>query len=131
MSDIYKIREISLLEKGMNMRIARQVAITANVANAGTPGYKAVEVNFEDQLQSAVGQKFGMKETHPMHLPNKMKGAGGVKPDYTLSLDRTKLDGNNVNLDKEFMKSASNTISYNTLIAVTSQHLKTLFSVFQ
>lgn len=130
MSDIYRIREIGLLEQGLNMRLARQAAITANVANISTPGYKAIEVEFENRLQSAIGQKLGVKETHPRHLPNGMKGIAAVTPDYKVSIDSSRLDGNNVDLDKEFMKSATNTIEYNTLIAVTSKHLKTLFSVF-
>jgi len=129
MSDI-RIREIGLLEQGLNMRLARQTAIMANVANASTPGYKAVEVKFKDRLQSAVGQKLGVSETNPGHLPNKMRGVAGVGPDYKLSLDSARIDGNNVNLDKEFTKSAANTIEYDTLLAVTSKHLKTLFSVF-
>jgi len=131
MSDIYKIREIGLLEQGLNMRLERQAAITANVANASTPGYKAVEVNFKNRLQSAVGQRLGMTETNPGHLPNKMKGVAGVSPDYKVSIDRTRIDGNNVDLDKEFTKSAANTTEYNALIAVTAKHLKTLFSVFE
>ncbi len=131
MGDIYKIRELGLLEKGMDMRIARQAAITANIANSSTPGYKAVKVKFENRLQAAMGQKFGMTETHPRHLPNKMKGPLGVNPVFTRSHDKTRLDGNNVDLDKEFIESATNSTSYEALIAVTNKHLQTLFSVFQ
>ncbi|VAX15846.1 hypothetical protein MNBD_NITROSPINAE04-776 [hydrothermal vent metagenome] len=131
MADIYKIREIGLLEQGLNMRLARQTAIMANVANVSTPGYKAVEVEFKNRLQSATGQRLGMAETNPGHLPNKMRGVAGVSPDYKVSIDRTRLDDNNVDLDKEFSKSAANTIEYSTLIAVTAKHLKTLFSVFE
>ena len=32
---------------------ARQTATAQNLANANTPGYRRVEVNFEDQLQAA------------------------------------------------------------------------------
>lgn len=131
MSDVYRVREIGLLEQGLNMRLARQAAITANVANVSTPGYKALEVEFENRLQSATGQRLGVKETHQRHLPNGMKGVAGVSPDYKLSIDQTRIDDNNVSLDKEFMKSATNTIEYNALLAVTSKHLKTLFSVFK
>ncbi|HEX4467613.1 MAG TPA: flagellar basal body protein [Solirubrobacteraceae bacterium] len=44
-----------LLEAAMRGSWQRQTALTNNVANAETPGYRRQDVDFESALQSAVG----------------------------------------------------------------------------
>jgi flagellar basal-body rod protein FlgB len=44
-----------LLEAAMRGAWTRQTALTNNVANAETPGYRREDVNFETALQRAVG----------------------------------------------------------------------------
>lgn len=46
-----------LLAKAMDAYALRQKAISSNIANMDTPGYKSQEVSFEDQLRQA--QKMG------------------------------------------------------------------------
>ncbi len=43
-----------LLEAAMRGSWQRETALTNNIANADTPGYKPREVNFESALQSAI-----------------------------------------------------------------------------
>ena len=62
----------------------RQRAIADNVANINTPGYTARRVSFEDALSAAVSQ-----------------GSGAVQATESRSLEPTRTDGNNVNLDTE------------------------------
>ena len=38
--------------ESLNQRLLRQKSITANIANAETPGYRAVGYEFEKQLQA-------------------------------------------------------------------------------
>jgi flagellar basal-body rod protein FlgB len=75
---------------------ARQRAISQNIANIETPGYRAQRVSFEDDLARAV--------------------ADGDSPDVTAttatSLEPTRHDGNNVNLDTETMSSVDTTLRY-------------------
>lgn len=63
---------------------ARQRAIANNIANVNTPGYQAQRVSFEEALAKSVKE-----------------GSGTVAPTTKESLDPTRLDGNNVNLDTE------------------------------
>jgi flagellar basal-body rod protein FlgB len=44
---------IRLLTAALDGLAARQRAISANIANASTPGYKRMTVSFEDQLEGA------------------------------------------------------------------------------
>jgi len=131
MGDFYNIKQLSLLEKGLDMRVARQNIIHSNIANEATPGYIAKKAEFEAQLEAALGKKVGMKETHPAHFPNHLKGVAGVKPEITASADMPRLDGNNVNLDRELTENELNGAAYDTIIAGGIKNLDILFSAFQ
>ena len=80
---------------------ARQQAIANNIANIETPGYRARKVKFEEALQSAVAQG-----QSPL----------GVKPSVLTSLEPTRLNGNNVNLDQETLSHIDTTMRYNLAI---------------
>lgn len=74
---------------------ARQRAIADNVANINTPGYQAKRVMFEDALASAVSH-----------------GSGAVEHRTAVSLEPTKLNGNNVNLDTETLSNIDTQLRY-------------------
>ena len=61
---------------------ARQRAIANNIANVNTPGYTAERVSFEDALARSVAE-----------------GDGHTTATTARSLEPTRLDGNNVNLE--------------------------------
>ncbi|MGQ3891445.1 flagellar basal body rod protein FlgB [Legionella sp. CNM-4043-24] len=44
---------IELVSRALDAALMRQTAITNNIANASTPGYQSIQVNFEEQLNSA------------------------------------------------------------------------------
>lgn len=75
---------LSALTSALDGLAERQRAIADNVANVQTPGYHARRVAFEEQLLGAV-----------------QDGHGDVAPSSARSLEPTRLDGNNVNLDTE------------------------------
>jgi len=73
------------LEAAMRFRVARQSALAANVANADTPGYRRVDLEFDRHLASAAQR---LARTDPRHLrsgggsPYRMvRGAPGGRPD--------------------------------------------------
>ncbi len=74
---------------------ARQQAIADNVANLQTPGYHAKRVLFEDALTRAVAN-----------------GSGAVTPTVARSLEPTREDGNNVNLDTETLSNVDTNLRY-------------------
>ncbi|GAA4932226.1 flagellar basal body rod protein FlgB [Actinoplanes utahensis] len=80
---------------------ARQQAIANNIANIETPGYRARKVKFEEALQSAV-----TRGQSPL----------GVTPSVHESLEPTRLNGNNVNLDQETLSHVDTTMRYNLAI---------------
>jgi flagellar basal-body rod protein FlgB len=92
-----------LLEAAMRGSWQRQTALTSNISNAETPGYKPQEVNFESTLQQAMTggepltQVEFQTETQPLETgPN---GAG-------------------VSVDEESAKLAENGLDYQALTQV-------------
>lgn len=73
----------------------RQRAIADNIANVQTPGYQAKRVQFEAALAAAVSQ-----------------GNGRVSPHIATSLEPTREDGNNVNLDTEVVSNIDTNLRY-------------------
>jgi flagellar basal-body rod protein FlgB len=94
---------------------ARHSAISDNIANVNTPGYKRKEVPFEAALDRALHE-------------NACAPAGCAKPfkppivrDTSSS---TLNDGNNVDIEREMVAMADNTLRYQTL----TQYLTGFFS---
>jgi flagellar basal-body rod protein FlgB len=73
----------------------RQRAIAANIANVNTPNYRAQRVSFEDALARSVGD-----------------GDGRAASTTSRSLEPTRLDGNNVNLDTETLSNIDTVLRY-------------------
>ena len=80
---------------------ARQTAIANNIANIETPGYQARKVKFEEALSSAV--KNG-------------RAPQSVTPSVQNSLEPTRLNGSNVNLDEETLSHIDTTMRYQLTI---------------
>lgn len=74
---------------GLDALWARQKAISNNIANYETPGYKAKKVSFEEVLT---------KTTDSVHSTKRSALRISVSEDETTS---ERLDGNNVDLEKE------------------------------
>lgn len=73
----------------------RQRVIANNVANINTPNFQASRVQFEDELARQVS-----------------RGNGAVEASQELSLEPTRLDGNNVNLDTETLLNVDTVLRY-------------------
>ncbi|MDN3445404.1 flagellar basal body rod protein FlgB [Microbacterium sp. APC 3901] len=73
----------------------RQRSIAENIANVNTPGYQAQRVRFEDELRSAVDS-----------------GSGTVGATVERSLEPTRVNGNNVNLDTETLSNIDTVLRF-------------------
>jgi flagellar basal-body rod protein FlgB len=76
---------------------ARQTAIADNIANIETPGYRARKVKFEEALHSALADG---------------GSPASVRPSVQDSLEPTRINGNNVNLDQETLSHLDTTMRY-------------------
>jgi flagellar basal-body rod protein FlgB len=75
----------------------RQRVIADNIANVETPGFLAGRVSFEEALNSAVASG---------------RSPATVSPTVARSLEPTREDGNNVNLDHEVLSNIDTNLRY-------------------
>jgi len=116
---------INLLEQGLNAAWLRNEVISNNLANVDTPGYKSSSVEFESMLADALGNTgITGRQTREKHLPIGSAIPEGIEPVVRQNSDTTmRMDGNNVDIDKEMSELAMNSIYYNALIQKISGEL--------
>jgi flagellar basal-body rod protein FlgB len=126
---------IQLLERTLDLRSARQRVIASNLANEETPGYRASELNFMDQLRSAQQGRLPvvLAATQPRHFG--LHGPQGVQA-ITGKLNEVPagdlpLDANSVNLELEMAKLSDNAIQYNTAATILAKKFHGLLNVIR
>ncbi|MBV1780002.1 flagellar basal body rod protein FlgB [Paeniglutamicibacter sp. ABSL32-1] len=83
------------IESALDGLALRQRAIANNIANVNTPGYHARRVEFESALSKSVAE-----------------GNGLAAATTSASLEPTRLDGSNVNLDTETLSNIDTVLRY-------------------
>lgn len=97
---------INLLNKDLDGLWSRQQAISDNLANVDTPGYKAKQVSFEDQLRAQLSNS--SENQYDM-----INGIKSTQPNVTVSDDQTqRLDGNNVDTEQQNVEMARTQLNY-------------------
>jgi flagellar basal-body rod protein FlgB len=102
-----------LLTRALDASSLRQDAVSHNIANINTPGYKAQRVEFENLLHQAMSGN-GMSRTDDRHYGQ--NGIGDLSPQI-VRREGTSIrdDGNNVDIDLEMSELAANNIYYQSL----------------
>lgn len=102
MTDVVK----SVLHSALDGLALRQRTIADNIANVETPRFLAGRVEFESSLRAAVAEG---REV-------------GEAPTTARSLQPTRLNGNNVNLDEETLAAMETNLRYElTIQAITNR----------
>jgi flagellar basal-body rod protein FlgB len=104
-----------LVYKGLDANAMRGRAYAQNIANAQTPGYKRVEVNFENQVREAMKKQVRGAKTHEEHLEISRKASIKKVEAYAYQSSDPTNPGevNNVDIDIESAKVAENQIEQN------------------
>ncbi len=105
----------------LELRSERQSLIAANIANADTPGYRAVDADFAAALKRAT-------EAAPV---------AGRAPAATLRSDEVHVlpvaqgarDGNGVDMDAERARFAENAVRYEAALKTLNHQVKSLLTV--
>ena len=122
---------VNLVGKVMDMQLQRQNVVMSNVANVKTPGYKPLALEFEEELQAALGTGAGgtLSRTHQKHLPGAFDAATfsstwseEFKPRIVHGEDR-------VNIDKEMATMAKTSLQYNALATVMKSNFEGLRTI--
>ncbi|WP_067473269.1 flagellar basal body rod protein FlgB [Actinomadura hibisca] len=90
----------SALRVGLTGLAQRQRVTADNIANVETPGFLAGRVEFEDALSKSLGDG----------------DPGAAQPTVARSLEPTRTNGNNVNLDHETLTQMDTGLRYQALL---------------
>lgn len=125
--DLFSNRTFSLLEKSVDASALRHQAIANNIANINTPGYKKLEVSFEEEFKRARGSKSKIKmaQLDNRHLPSPGLSTSDISIN-TSSATSMRNDGNNVDIDEEITKMAENNIRFNAMTKLLADRFKSL-----
>jgi flagellar basal-body rod protein FlgB len=106
-------RAFAFQEKVLSLRGYRQQIIASNIANADTPNYKAMDIDFAATLRQAQGGVGGimLARTAAGHLDARGGSTTGVKPLYRASVQPS-IDGNTVDNNIEQAQFSENALQY-------------------
>jgi len=100
---------VDFLEAGIRAENLRQKAIASNIANLETPGYRRIDVKFEELLARALDSRGSVKpgEIEPqIHQPKQTP---------------VKSNGNDVNLEAEVGEMIKNSLRHKTFIRLLNK----------
>ena len=106
-----------MLENILSLTAKRQQALSSNIANMDTPGYKAKDFTFQEQLAG-----LAMQATSGAHIAQ--TSASTMKMVELNS--EVKDNGNSVNLEQNVTELTKNALQYITLVQYLNQRMKTL-----
>ena len=120
---------INVLNRAADAAWQRNEAISNNIANVDTPGYKRQEVAFESVLQKALGNNRYESMDEKVSNINLSRLRGRAYVDYANYSYR--LDGNNVDIENENVMLAENQLKYQGLISSINQEFTNLQTVMK
>ena len=113
---------LGISPKVLELRMQRMNLLTANIANADTPEYKARDIDFRAALQSAQTLQAGATTTHAGHIPLD----GGIEqPDvmYRQPLQES-TNGNTVDAQAEHAAFMENAMKYQASLQLLDNRIK-------
>ncbi len=116
-----------VLQRAIALHAQRHHLIVSNLANAETPGYRAVKLPFENVLQEMVRRQGEppLSITQAGHLSG-AEPSQGAAPQVVVRTGGGGRDGNTVNSDQELVDLSVNQVQYNASVEVLTRMFKLL-----
>jgi len=113
-ANMLKTRDITdLLTAGIEAESLRQKAIANNIANLETPGYRRIDVKFEELLAKA------------LESSSELKDISEIEPQiYQPKQTPVNANGNDVNFEAEVGEMVKNTLRHKAYIRLLGKELK-------
>jgi flagellar basal-body rod protein FlgB len=97
----------NLMERFLDVTVARQALITSNISNIDTPGYRTKDMDFQREMQRVL-------ESSGNHVTPKAQDVQGL-------MERP--DGNNVSMDREGMLLAQTQLQFRMGVQLVKDQL--------
>ncbi|MBI5638544.1 MAG: flagellar basal body rod protein FlgB [Nitrospinae bacterium] len=121
-SVLFSDRTPALLKRSLDLNAQKASVHAANIANAETPGFKASRFEFESVLRGAVdGSAMPLKATHAGHFGAPMQDIKGIQGVTDVDLTRGRIDGNNVDMEKEVTAFSETQMAYDAAITAMNK----------
>ena len=101
------------LERAISGASMRHSALASNLANANTPGYQRVDVDFHGALSAAMGDRERLERT-------------SFAPSTDLSAGVVRADGSTVDVDAESARLAANALEHSAAVTVAGTRIHIL-----
>lgn len=128
-------KTMQLLHRSMDLRSARQRVISSNIANEETPGYRAMDMQFGEQLKAAHKGRFPitLAATQAGHIgPHGAQGYQTVSGKLSeVPAGDLPMDANTVNMELEMAKLSDNAMQYNAAASITAARFRQLLSAIR
>jgi flagellar basal-body rod protein FlgB len=101
------------LERAISGASTRHSALASNLANANTPGYQRVDVDFHGTLSAAMGDRERLEQV-------------SFAPRRDLSSGVMRADGSTVDVDSESAQLAANALEHSAAVTVAASRIHIL-----
>ena len=119
---------IAFQASALSLREKRNNMLASNIANAGTPGYKARDIDFDRELARQVGDiPLRKKDDRQM---DDVAGSSDADVQYRVPLNPS-LDGNTVELSVEQMEFSENSLRYMTTLSFLNRRISGLMTAIR
>lgn len=121
-----------LLELSMRVRSARHELLSANIANADTPGYRPKDLDFTSLMKSALDEREakldhgrGRHDASGANALNAMDIHSMIyEPEFPNNRHgEDRLDGNGVSIDRQMALMSENSLAYEASLTLLSRAL--------
>lgn len=120
--DFLSSNSMLLMQKSMDFLWTKQAAISNNIANAETPGYKAKVVTFEENLREKLEQ--ALSSNTPRVSARRVIGESEIS--VMEAAESTRMDGNGVNTTEQMVELVRNAYQLQYVMNSISTDLATL-----
>jgi len=121
-------------QQALSLLTRRQDVLASNIANADTPGYLARDIDFQQQLKTAMTQPsfsekgVSLSLTSDKHIASKANSLDEHQLLYRTP-DQPSADGNTVDMDRERVNFADNTMMYQSGLTFLGGDIKKMMTV--
>lgn len=119
---------IAFQASALSLREKRNDMLASNIANAGTPGYKARDIDFDRELARQVGDS-PLRNNDSRHMDD-VAGTSDADVQYRVPLNPS-LDGNTVELSVEQMEFSENSLRYMTTLSFLNRRISGLMTAIR
>lgn len=121
-------------QEALGLLSRRQEVLASNIANADTPGYLARDIDFSQQLKTSMANQAAAKSPVSLSLTSNRHIEGKAAPFDDAQLlyripDQPSADGNTVDMDRERISFADNSVKYQSSLTFLGADIKKMMSV--